>query len=149
MKTKIFISIIILSALFSACFRDREDFPDPTYIYYDAVGTGYVFEIDNMGILLPVQRAQIIVQTYNGTGGLFSWEHDIPERQYETDKNGFYQVKFIKSVYTKGFMDGTTVYYNHTYCFEHENERFFSISAKEIRYAKGTILIDTLIIRQH
>ena len=148
MKEKIFISIIILSVLFSAGCRDREDFPDPPYVYFDAVGTGYVFEVDNMGILRPVQGAQIIVQTYSGTGGLFSWAPDVPERQYVTDKNGFYQVKFIKSVYTKGFMDGTAVYYSHTYYFEHEDKRFCRISAEEVRYAKETVLIDTLIIGQ-
>jgi hypothetical protein len=150
MKAKTVILIIILSLLFVVSCREREKIPHPPYFYFDTIGIGYVFTTDSIGILQPAQGVEIIMQTDNGSGGWFSWAPKIPEKHYITDENGFYQVNFIKSVCTGDFSTswGRSVYYSHTYRFLHENRLFYRISVEEVRYAKGTLLIDTLIIKQ-
>jgi hypothetical protein len=155
MKTKFTILGIITIILL--CISCKKEELKKT-IYYEVVGTGYVFRHDSIGLSHPVQGVDVKVGPMIGAEevGLFSFEtsYSITEN-YITDENGmFHNVRFVKSTpgecefspITIGGRIPTCVYLTHAYSITCGN-KFFILPLEDVKNATGMIYLDTLFIR--
>ena len=130
-KLLLIIAMTIVAFVCAAC----EDYDDITY--YNAIGEGYVFAYDSVGVLQPIQDAKIIVDTKLESGsGLFG--SNIPESAiYTTDATGKYRIRFIKRTYK----DNAKSY---GICIESLYIVRFIIDVKEVQSAKKILALDTI-----
>jgi hypothetical protein len=146
MKTKTVFKFFILLAILSTNCKKKEE--NCNTIYFDTIGIGYVFKIDSTGFLQHVQGANVTLKSYNGHTGFWIQTAVIGSvKNYITDINGCYQVRFVKSACVREeYGDGNRNVLTDAYSFECENKSF-SLPVEKVRFAKGTILLDTLFIR--
>ena len=111
--------------------------------FYAVIGKGYVLFLDNS----PVQGFLVNVRAYDRENNLISYEN------YYTDKNGYFQVPFLKSRPKRNAIPTPSYGTTHSYSIEYQgnfgrqNYSEVVLPVEDVKSAKGTIVFDTVFIR--